>query len=148
MKKLIICITMTSLLFLFACQPDQPAAPELNTTVAQLAQSKMIAIGNSLTAGFQSSGLTEDFQLNSYPYMVAQQMGKTEFEQPIIGAPGIGSPAGKTPMYLEDGEIKQDDLTVDPLLLLKNAYLARPYDNLGIPGAVLNDLLNTASSVL
>jgi lysophospholipase L1-like esterase len=146
MKKLIICITMTSLLFLFACQPDQPAAPELNTTVAQLAQSKMIAIGNSLTAGFQSSGLTEDFQLNSYPYMVARQMGKTEFEQPIIGAPGIGSPAGKTPMYLEDGEIKQDDLTVDPLLLLKNAYLARPYDNLGIPGAVLNDLLNTASS--
>ena len=146
MKKLIICITMTSLLFLFACQPDQPAAPELNTTVAQLAQSKMIAIGNSLTAGFQSSGLTEDFQLNSYPYMVAQQMGKTEFEQPIIGAPGIGSPAGKTPMYLEDGEIKQDDLTVDPLLLLKNAYLARPYDNLGVPGADLNDLLNTTSS--
>jgi len=150
MNKIKICMIMASLLFLFACQPDQPAAPVLNTTVAQLAQNKMVAIGNSLTAGFQSSGLTEEFQLNSPPYLVAQQMGKTEFEQPIIAAPGIGSPAGMTPMYLEDGEIKQDVLAdigwPNPLLLLRNALLSRPYDNLGVPGADLNDLLNTTAS--
>jgi len=147
MKKLFICLTMISLFFLFACQPDQPAAPALNTTVAQLAQSKMVAIGSSLTAGFQSSGLTEAFQLNSYPYLIAQQMGKTEFEQPIIAAPGIGSPAGMTPLYLEDGDIKQDSLKnvgwPNPALLLRNALLARPYDNLGVPGANLYDALNT-----
>jgi lysophospholipase L1-like esterase len=86
----------------------------------------------------------EDFQLNSYPYLLAQQMGKTEFEQPIVGEPGIGSPAGMTPMYLdENGNITQDPLEVNPLFLLKNALLSRPYDNLGVPGADLNDVLNT-----
>ena len=122
----------------------QPAAPQLNVTINELATSKMVAVGNSLTAGFQSSGMLEDFQLNSYPYLVAQQMGKTEFEQPLIAEPGIGSTPGMTPLYLDDeGNITQDPLEVNPLLLLKNALLARPYDNLGVPGADLNDILNT-----
>jgi hypothetical protein len=88
--------------------------------------------------------MLEDFQLNSYPYLIAQQMQNTKFEQPLIGAPGIGSPSGMTPMYLDnEGNIVQDVLPLNPLLLLKNALLGRPYDNLGVPGADLNDLLNT-----
>jgi lysophospholipase L1-like esterase len=72
------------------------------------------------------------------------QMGKTEFEQPLVSEPGIGSTPGLTPLYLDDeGNITQDSLLVNPLFLLKNALLARPYDNLGVPGADLNDLLNT-----
>ena len=144
MRTILILMIIIGLTYFYACTPDQPAAPELNVTIGELATSKIVAIGNSLTAGFQSSGLVESFQLNSYPYLLAQQMGKTEFEQPLIGSPGIGSPAGMTPMYLDnEGNIKQDALTVNPLLLLKNALLSRPYDNLGVPGADLNDLLNT-----
>ncbi len=144
MKKIISIILLSGMIFFYACTPDQPSAPVLNVTTSELAMSKMVAIGNSLTAGFQSSGLMEDFQLNSYPYLVSQQMGQTEFEQPIIGEPGIGSPSGMTPMYLDDeGNITQDSLDINPLYLLKNALLARPYDNLGVPGADLNDLLNT-----
>jgi lysophospholipase L1-like esterase len=144
MNKILILIIITGLTFFYACEPDQPSAPQLNVTINELATSKVVAIGNSLTAGFQSSGLVEDFQLNSYPYLLAQQMGKTEFEQPLIGDPGIGSPAGMTPMYLDgEGNITQDPLEVNPLFLLKNALLSRPYDNLGVPGADLNDLLNT-----
>jgi len=144
MKKIILILILSGMIFFFACTPDQPSAPKLNVTTSELALSKVVAIGNSLTAGFQSSGLVEDFQLNSYPYLLAQQMGKTEFEQPIIGDPGIGSPAGMTPMYLdENGNITQDPLEVNPLFLLKNALLSRPYDNLGVPGADLNDVLNT-----
>jgi lysophospholipase L1-like esterase len=144
MKKILILIALTGIFCFYACQPDQPSAPELNVTINELATSKMVAIGNSLTAGFQSSGLVEDFQLNSYPYLLAQQMGKTEFEQPLIAAPGIGSPAGMTPMYLDaEGNITQDPLETNPLFLLKNALLSRPYDNLGVPGADLCDLLTT-----
>jgi lysophospholipase L1-like esterase len=144
MKKILLTIVITGIIFFSACEPDQPVAPQLNVTLNKLATSKIVAIGNSLTAGFQSSGLVEDFQFNSYPYLLAMQMGKTEFEQPLIGAPGIGSPAGMTPMYLDDeGNITQDALEVNPLFLLKNALLSRPYDNLAVPGADLNDLLNT-----
>jgi lysophospholipase L1-like esterase len=141
MKKTLILILIAGMTFFYACTPDQPSAPTLNVLKNDIT---IAAVGNSLTAGFQSSGLMEDFQMNSYPYLIAQQMDNSKFEQPIIGAPGIGSPAGMTPLYLDqDGNITQDSLLVDPIFLLKNALLPRPYDNLGIPGADLYDLLNT-----
>ncbi len=141
MKKILILILIAGMTFFYACTPDQPSAPILNVLKNDIT---IATVGNSLTAGFQSSGLMEDFQMNSYPYLIAQQMKNSQFEQPIIGAPGIGSPAGMTPLYLDqDGNIVQDSLLVDPIYLLKNALLPRPYDNLGIPGADLYDLLNT-----
>jgi lysophospholipase L1-like esterase len=145
MKKIILALILTGMVLFHACEPDQPAAPVMNISQSELALSKMVAIGNSLTAGFQSSGLSQSFQLNSYPYLIAQQMGKSEFEQPIIEEPGIGVPSGLTPMYFDPGtgEIKQDTLTKAPEFMLLNLTLPRPYDNLGVPGADLNDLLNT-----
>lgn len=141
MKKILILILIAGMTFFYTCTPDQPSAPTLNVLKNDIT---IAAVGNSLTAGFQSSGLMEDFQMNSYPYLIAQQMNNSKFEQPIIGAPGIGSPADMTPLYLDqDGNIVQDSLLVDPIYLLKNALLPRPYDNLGIPGADLYDLLNT-----
>ena len=101
MKKYIIFLAILSILLLAGCEPEQPSAPQLDVRISTLLLSKMVAVGNSLTAGFQSSGLVEDFQLHSYPYLIAQKMGMaTQFEQPLIASPGIGSPAGKTPNIL------------------------------------------------
>jgi lysophospholipase L1-like esterase len=156
MKKILILIIFTGLILFYSCDPDQPAAPQLNVTIQELALGKIVMVGNSLTAGYQSSGMMEDFQINSYPYQLFQQVailtGATEFEQPLIAEPGIGLPAGEnillTPLYLDnEGNLTSDTLTVSPLLLLKNALLSRPYDNLGVPGADLNDLLNTYGGV-
>ena len=146
MKKILILIIVIGIILFFACEPDQPSAPVLNLKLNELALSKIVMVGNSLTAGFQSAGMMEDFQDNSYPYLLFQQVSLltwyTEFEQPTVGAPGIGTPAGMTPMYLDsEGNITQDNLTAPPLL--SNLTLERPYDNLGVPGADLNDLLNT-----
>jgi len=151
MKKIILILLITGMTFFFACEPDQPVAPKLNVTINELALSKVVAVGNSLTAGFQSSGMMEAFQLNSYPFLLAQQLGRTEFEQPWVLEPGIGISDGTnifTPLYLDsEGNITQDTLIFSPLLLLKNVLLARPYDNLGVPGADLNDLLNTTGGI-
>jgi hypothetical protein len=154
MKKILILIILTGITLFFACEPDQPAAPQLNLTLNQLALSKIVMVGNSFTAGFQSAGMLEEFQINSYPYLLAQQVGlltgQMEFEQPLVEEPGIGTPAGMTPMYLDsEGNIAQDTIPnffppVYPRLL--NLELTRPYDNLGVPGADLNDLLNTTES--
>ncbi|MCK4559422.1 MAG: hypothetical protein KAV45_06525, partial [Calditrichia bacterium] len=141
MKKILILILIAGMTFFYACTPDQPSAPTLNVLKNDIT---IATVGNSLTAGFQSSGLMEDFQMNSYPYLIAQQMKNSQFEQPIIGEPGIGSPAGMSPMYLDqDGNIAQDPLLIDPIYLLLNLPLERPYDNLGVPGADLYDLLYT-----
>ncbi|HHL71208.1 MAG TPA: hypothetical protein ENJ29_01750 [Bacteroidetes bacterium] len=136
-----------ALIFWQGCELEDPSQPSLNIQQNQLILSKMVAIGNSLTAGFQSAGMVEDFQLNSFPYRIAQQMGAgASFQQPLIAAPGIGSTAGKTPLKFVNGALVADDLTVSPLTLLKNARLPRPYDNLGVPGATLNDAISATSA--
>jgi len=108
----------------------------------------LVAVGNSLTAGFQSGGMHENFQQCSFPNLIAQQMGITYgFEQPIVSAPGIGSIPGRTPFYLDgQGNIVSDNLVVNPVTLLENLNLPRPYDNLGIPGAFMHDMLYATSS--
>jgi hypothetical protein len=145
MKKIILFLLVASFFIFIACTPEAPTQEKDESINANtLVLRKLVTVGNSLTAGFQSSGLVEDFQMNSYPYLIAQQIGQAAtFEQPIIAAPGIGSPAGYGPQTYSAGVISQAPLTVDPFSLLSNALLSRAYDNLGIPGADLHDALNS-----
>ncbi len=139
---------LTALVYWQGCGLKDPIQPELEIQGNQLILSKMVALGNSLTAGFQSAGLMEDFQRNSYPYLIARQVGAgLSFQQPLIAAPGIGSTSGKTPLKFVNGEIVAEDLTVEPASLLKNVSLTRPYDNLAVPGASINDVLTVTSAL-
>jgi lysophospholipase L1-like esterase len=49
---------------------------------------KMVAVGDSLTAGMQDANLISDRQVNSYPALVARQAG-LEFRQPLMDDEGI-----------------------------------------------------------
>ncbi|MGB9774817.1 MAG: hypothetical protein ACPL4I_12535, partial [Bacteroidota bacterium] len=49
-----------------------------------------VAIGNSLTAGYQSNALFQSAQVYSFPALIAKQAGVTDFQQPLISDPGIG----------------------------------------------------------
>jgi lysophospholipase L1-like esterase len=48
---------------------------------------RYVALGNSITAGFQSAGITDSTQKNSYPNLLAQRAG-TSFNQPLFAEPG------------------------------------------------------------
>ncbi|MCB0265265.1 MAG: hypothetical protein KDH95_22475 [Calditrichaeota bacterium] len=150
MKKFLTFILFAVLVVFTACELKDPTQPEITTiTKDQLALNKVVFIGNSLTAGFQSGGLAEDFQVNSFPALIARQMGKSEhFEQPLIGNPGISSTPGVGVLDFNSatGAIAPRGTYTNPLALLKNATLARPYDNLGIPGANLNQGLNATGA--
>ncbi|RME00684.1 MAG: hypothetical protein D6814_03080, partial [Calditrichaeota bacterium] len=145
MKKIaLMVLSLAGLLWFISCEVNTPSQPKLNITPNKLVLNKVVAVGNSLTAGFQSAGLVENFQKHSYPYYIAEQMQKAdEFEEPLIASPGIGSTPGKGPLTLKNGNLVAPDVTVDPVTLLENALLPRPYDNLGVPGATLGDVLNT-----
>ncbi|MEW5799385.1 MAG: SGNH/GDSL hydrolase family protein [Bacteroidota bacterium] len=114
---------------------------------------KYVAIGNSLTAGYQSGALYEDAQLYSFPNIIAQQLTKAgaslgKFEQPIWGNPGSPDAAGKAARY---ELISLDGPVIGPRGVAAgtptNTALARPYDNLGIPGAVVYDFLDTTEFI-
>jgi lysophospholipase L1-like esterase len=146
-KKISLYLLISGLAILTACSSEEATQPTVRPLL-----SKMVAVGNSLTAGVQSAGLVEDFQLNSYPYLIAKQSGNAgDFQQPLIGSPGVGeidSISGTVygPLKYQNGQIVQGDSIpggIDGIpALLTNAYLARPYDNLGLPGADLDDILN------
>ncbi|NOQ96654.1 MAG: hypothetical protein GQ561_00655, partial [Calditrichae bacterium] len=151
MKKLIIYVLLTGVVFFIACGLEDPTKPEITAiNPNQLVLLKTVAIGNSLTAGVQSAGIVEDFQLNSYPYLIAQQMGQAgNFEQPLLAEPGVGEidlTTGEAygPLKFENGQIVQGDPVPGGALgipaLGKNLFLPRPYDNLGLPGANVDEI--------
>jgi lysophospholipase L1-like esterase len=128
---------------------DAPlSASGLNSGSANF--SKYVAMGNSLTAGVQSSGLVDYNQLNSYPALIAKQLGKTvaaaggsvgDFHQPLVGAPGA-PPLLKLTSLSPLTIVSSGTASGPPT----NLNLARPYDNLGIPGAFVWDMKNATSS--
>jgi lysophospholipase L1-like esterase len=115
-----------------------PPAPSLKSGNADL--TTYVAIGNSLTAGYESSALYESAQVYSYPNQIAKQVGAT-FEQPLIADPGIG---GQIKIVSLDPFVtKTEPLQGGAPLNLTYPY---PYNNLGIPGVVLADVMNSTTT--
>lgn len=110
---------------------------------------KYVAIGDSLTQGVQSGGIVIDFQENSFPILVARQIGLADtFEQPLVARPGFSVfIPDQEPLTFENGQIVINELQVNPINLFINSDLDRPYDNLGISGSTLFDVINTEISV-
>lgn len=112
-----------------------------------------VALGDSLTAGYESGCLVDRHQLHSYPALLAKAMGHTiagvgdgdltHFQQPLIGEPGLEPCYGAT--LNPDGTVTVGPISNTPGSP-ENGLLARPYDNLGIPGAHSYDLVDVTTS--
>lgn len=152
---------------LTACEPD---IDDLELSKGSADFSKMVAVGNSLTAGYQSGALSADGQINSLPAMIAGQMkqvGGGEFNQPLLtgdqGSNGVGVDAAlaatgrvETRLALKGtvdclgtvsvGPVRKGDpYSALPLLQGMASVAAQgPYNNQGVPGAKLTDLTNPA----
>jgi GDSL-like Lipase/Acylhydrolase len=134
MKNIITILAVTFLLFFIACEDgsDLTEPSVINTGDADF--SSFVTIGNSLTAGYQNASLYESSQEYSIGKIIADHVG-TSFEQPIISNPGI------------PGKLELRDLT--PTIMpntgegeATNTNYAAPYNNLGVSGAILSDLID------
>jgi len=130
-------LTVLGISALAACSDFEDHKTDGSTGSANF--TKYMAVGNSITAGFQSNALFEAGQLKSYARHIALSAG-TKFETPTISGDGLG------------GRIKWDGSTVNgspaftyaPInggLPSNQAYYTSAtgdnYNNLGIPGAIL-----------
>lgn len=149
MKKFISFILLFSIMLFLSCEVEAPQQAKMNIPTSNLLLRKVVAVGNSLTMGIQSAGIVKDFQLHSYPYYIAQQIGMEQlFQQPLIDNPGIGQGVFG-PLKFENGQIVPgDSMPADPKTIALNLLLPRPYDNMGVSGADLNDVLHTTSGGL
>ncbi len=103
---------------------------------AKIDLTRLVAVGDSLTAGFQNGSLHEDQQPNGYASLIARQ-AREELALPLIAAPGI-------PNVLE-----LDDPGPPPVILPAPGFSAGRVDpsvqafNLAVPGARVEDALTT-----
>ncbi len=95
----------------------------------------LVSIGDSLTAGVTDGCLVDYAQADSFGAIIARAAG-TAYEQPMIKSPGLG-PC----MYLIDlaPTFGSRPNTGVPT----NLTLARPYNNLGVPGFKIHDVVAT-----
>jgi len=99
---------------------------------------RYVALGDSFGAGVSNSSLLQRHQETSYPAIIARQAGAPDFQQPLVGEPGIGP------------ELRLINAVSFPPIILPagtnngapiNLNLQRPYNNLSIPGAQVKDLM-------
>jgi lysophospholipase L1-like esterase len=105
-----------------------------------------VAVGTSLSAGYESGGIVDRHQIHSFPSLFARQIGKTvelaggngSFTQPTVNADGI-------PALLEVKSFRPTVInnTGRTQGLPTNSTQATAYHNMGVPGAILLDLVDT-----
>ena len=124
---------------------DSINGPTLNANGVDL--STYVAVGTSLSSGFESGGLVDRHQVHSFPSIFARQIGKSveiaggsgSFTQPTIDQDGI-PPLLKIKSY--------SPLVIDNTGRLVGAPTnGQPFTfhNMGIPGAWLWDLADTSN---
>lgn len=134
-KKLIPFVLLSFSLLFFSCE-DYNSHPLPSVSTGSANFTKYVAVGNSLTAGYENGALYQEAQKYSFPNLIARQLHIKDFEQPLVSSPGIGNRLEVS--NFTDFSITANTKTGTPL----NTDLSRPYDNLGIPGAVLVDYSN------
>src|ERR1700740_3638817 len=102
--------------------------------------SNTVFLGDSLTAGYQSGSLLDTQQVHGWPPLVAKQAGFT-IGQTLIASPGAPNvlqltPVGPPPV-----------ITSAPGTTTGRDNFATQVTDLAVPGAFLNDVLNTVPLV-
>ncbi|MFA6977699.1 MAG: SGNH/GDSL hydrolase family protein [Ignavibacteriaceae bacterium] len=105
---------------------------------------RFVTVGNSITAGYQSGALYKSAQDFAYGNLIAIQVGAS-FAMPTYSDPGTGGRMELTAFNFATSTptIVNNPLKGSPL----NLTYAAPYNNLGIPGATLYDILNATDSL-
>lgn len=153
------------LVALVACEPE---IDDVNFSKGNADFTKTVAVGNSLTAGFQSGALDAEGQINSLPAIIAEQMravGGGDFNQPVLtgqlGTDGAGFDLAlaatgmvNTRFALKGtvdclgaqsvGPVRLGAPYVGLPALAASVTADGPYNNQGVPGAKLTDLNDPA----
>ncbi len=150
-KRLVYITGAITVAFLSSCKPtiDLPKQVKGNVDFTNY-----VAIGNSLTAGYEDGGLYLDGQINSYPNMIAGQLkavGGGPFVQPLFTAAqkngsGYLQLTGFTTTGLPLLDTVKTNLAIRGVSPLTGLYLytkyTDPVNNLGVPGIRMSDLVD------
>ena len=114
-----------------ACN-DEQLAPPPGQVLADPMFARYVSMGNSITAGFQSGGINQTTQNQSYAVLLADAMGTT-FYAPLMNLPGCPS--------LYTNVFTQTRVPGPPCALRQSPAVPPPYiNNVAVPGAEVIDI--------
>ncbi len=157
---------ISGLILLTGCNLQEPEIRE--TTLSnneKLLFSRLMAVGDNIVAGYQNAALTEKHQKRGFVALLAQQGQTPDFMQPLLGYPGLGSESysgyGTLELRYLDNPNTPNTVNPDPQIYavpfadypdfdpVSMPYVSEevmtyplPYNNLGIPGIVMEDILS------
>jgi lysophospholipase L1-like esterase len=136
-------LSLLSAALLAGCAAEQVNGVPSNTANAQLFAS-YVAIGNSISAGFQSGGIIDSTQQESFADVLAHAAG-TRYAYPSINPPGCPPPI----VNFQTGALYGGPTSTSTSCGLRNSQLLNAVlNNVAVPGAAVADLtsLSTANS--
>jgi lysophospholipase L1-like esterase len=137
--KLIGTATLGLVLGVVACHNDELFRPTTIQPVNVLF-TRYVSMGNSITAGFQSAGINDSTQLQSYANLLAGRM-QTPFFMPLMNRPGCPPPL----INVFTNKLVPPAVP-NNCALRKTQPLPPPYINdVAVPGAAVEDLLSNLS---
>ena len=114
----------------FACTSD---ADVLGPHVVDNLFLNYVALGNSITAGFQSDGINDSTQRQAYPRLLAQQMG-TRYAFPSLAMPGCRPPINNFQTQTRVTLPGQPPSTATTCALRAPAGVTASLNNVAVPG--------------
>ena len=123
-------------LLVAACQNDVLNSPSVPSYAGGAMFQRYVAMGNSITAGFQSGGINDSTQRQSYAVLVAGAMRGDRFFYPSLNNPGCPPPFTNifTGARVGTG-------STATTCLFRNAALPPYVSNVAVPGAETIDML-------
>lgn len=94
-----------------------------------------VALGNSITAGYQSGGINDSTQRQSYARLLAAQMG-TQYHYPALAMPGCPAPVAN---FQTQARVQPVSGTLQPCALRTSSSITDVLNNVAVPGAVSFD---------
>src|SRR5256886_16923312 len=90
-RRVILAAGISVALAAAACHEDDLFSPAVPQYTGGAMFQRYVSMGNSITAGFQSAGINDSTQLQSYAVLLARQ-AQTPFFVPLMARPGCPPP--------------------------------------------------------
>lgn len=124
-------LLLIPLVLLAGCDDDGLVSPSPELEEELFA--RYVALGNSITAGFQSEGINEQTQMESYAALLAGRMG-TRYHAPLLNMPGCPAPLVNPITRERVGGASTE------VCGLRATPVPRFLNNVAVPGAAALDL--------
>jgi hypothetical protein len=121
-----------------ACNQDDLFSPLPPQYTGGAMFQRYVAMGNSVTAGFQSGGINDSTQKQSYAVLVAAAMGGDHFYYPSLNAPGCPPPFTNIFTGARVGGAGVTGTTC----LFRSAAIPPYLSDVAVPGAETVDMLD------